>query len=281
MARLFVAIYVGVNLGLSAYSLSQGVPLADDWALWSAIPAALAEGRLYATDTVLPMVWSPVMGWVMSAVVLSLGFWPWAVLHVAVVGLLRDPLLIVLTLVSWAFWMDVASANTYIFVFVSGALAVGGSRLASLAYLLLCLLMPRPVQLPLAMWLLLKQPDLRLPFVFLAAVHAATVLLSGYAADWVGAMASYAANPVDIGPGHWIGAWWLLLGVPMAAVLLTKGHHGWAGLALSPYLLPQYLLMPLVELGHRTAKGERGGANRSLGGQESDDTNARGATNRG
>ena len=261
--RIGAAIYIGLNLGLAAYSLSHGVPLADDWALWSALPAAMDQGKLYATDTVLPMVWSPVMGWVMSAVVLGLGYWPWAALHVVVLALLRDPLLIVLALVSWAFWMDVASANTFVFVFVAGALAVGGSRIASLAYLALFLLMPRPVQIPLAIWLLMRRPSLRIPFALLAASHSLFVLMTGYAADWIGAMTSYAANPIDLGPGHWIGAWWLLLGVPVAALFMLKGHHGWAGLSLSPYLLPQYLLMPLVELGHRTDRRAADG-NRSL-----------------
>lgn len=249
--RVAVAGYIGLNIGMSVYSLGHGVPLAADWALWSALPEAIERGTPYMTGTALPMVWSPLMGWVMSAVVLYIGFWPWAALHLAVVGLLRDPLLIVMTIASWGFWMDLAGANTFVFVFVAGALAFAGNRPAAYAYLGLCLLMPRPVQLPLAVWLLVTKPHTRIPFFALFVVHALIVMATGYADDWLMAVVRYGSDPADIGPGHWTGLWWLAIGVPLGVLLTLRGRLGWAGVAVTPYLLPQYLLMPLIELRRR------------------------------
>lgn len=249
LGQVALVVYLGLSIGLSVYSLSNGLPFNPDWALWTAVPDALERNALYRADAPVPFVWSPVMGWVMAAVVLYVGFWPWAGLHLAAVTLLRDPALILLTLGTWGFWLDLGGGNTFIFVFVAAVLALRGSRAAAYVYLALLMLMPRPVQLPLAAWLLVRMPWTRLPFVAMALIHAIVVLASGYAADWIGAMFTFAPgqHPYDLGPGRWLGPLWLL-GLPLAGWLLLKGRVGWAGLAASPYLLPQYLLMPLLDL---------------------------------
>jgi hypothetical protein len=239
-----IAVYVGL-LGM-AYRTWPAYETSPDWALWRALPDALASGTLYDTATEAPFVWSPVAAWVM-AIVPSM-FWPWLILHFVAILFLRDWRMIALVLLSWGFWTSTASGHPFIFIFVAGALALRGSRLAGLAYLALTLLMPRPVQIPLALWLLWTTPTLRWPFVGMFAAHAVVVLLTGYAWDWVGTVVSHAVPTGNWGPSAVIGLWWLAIGLPLGIWLGWRGHVGFAGLAVSPYWLPEYLMMSLLDL---------------------------------
>jgi hypothetical protein len=78
------------------------------------------------------------------------------------------------------------------------------------------------------------------------------VLLSGYAGAWVGAAASYGPELLRIpwtwGPTYLVGNLWFVVGVPLAALLAWRGYLGFAGLAISPYVLPQYWLFPLIDV---------------------------------
>jgi hypothetical protein len=249
---VWMSLYAALNLGLALYFVRFTEH--GDWALWASLPAALADGDLYRHDPTLPLpfVWSPVAGWLMAAITF-MGYPAWAVLHAAAIFLLPDRRLILLTFLSWPFWHDVAEGNTMTFVFVAGALALRGSRRSSVAYLALCLLIPRPIQAPLAIWLLWKEPSTRLPFIGLFGIHAVAVIASGYAADWVSAMTSYGIEgPAlaihSIGPPRWFGSAWLLIGIPLGLWLTMRGRLGLAGLSVSPYWLPIYLLVGLWEV---------------------------------
>jgi hypothetical protein len=156
---------------------------------------------------------------------------------------------VALTLSSWGFWSDVGTGNAFAFSFVAGVFALRGSRVGGLAYLALLMLVPRPVLLPLAVWLLWQNPSLRWPAAGIFVIHAVAVLATGYADDWMSAASSYAGAPeYDIGPTAWFGQWWLLIGIPLGVILTLRGFVGWAGLAVTPYLLPQFLLTPLWDL---------------------------------
>ena len=234
---------INVALVLVSYPLDGG----PDWDLWSALADSIARGAMYDTRTEAPFVWSPVAGWFMSLVPTLIGYWPWYALHIGVVFLMRDWRLIAITLVTAGIWIDAAMGNTFTFIFVAGVLAYRGSRPAALVYLALLLLIPRPLQLPLAAWLLWKMPAVRLPFVGMAVVHTLAVLASGYAFDWIGALSAQQANG-NFGPTALFGVWWFIVGIPLATWLTLKGHVGFAGLAASPYLLGVYWLMPAIEL---------------------------------
>lgn len=235
------ALYVAVNLSLTVILVRP--LMGPDWGFWQ----MLSEGNPYRHDPII-WAWSPVALPFMEAI-LVIGYPAWAALHVVVVFLLRDRLLILLTLTSWAFWTDVAVGNTFAFVFVAGALALRGNRWSVIASFALVLLMPRPVQFPLVAWLIWQQRHLWGWFAGLFALHAVAVVLSGYAFDWASTMLAYGIEPeYDIGPTAWFGTAWLIVGIPLAAVLAWRGHVGWAGLAMTTYLLPQYLLMPLLEV---------------------------------
>jgi len=136
-------------------------------------------------------------------------------------------------------------------VFVSGAVALTGSRWGGLIYLALCILMPRPVQAPLAVWLLWKQPGLRWPFVGMILVTLGVSLWSGYLDDWLRVMLTLGgANNehfANLSPTKILGSAWLIVGIPLAAWLTWKGRVGLAGMAMTPYALPGYLLVLLWE----------------------------------
>ncbi len=245
---MLLASYVGVNLALLPLKINLGPDVGEDWQMLRQLPTAVAAGTVYEIDHAgIGFVWSPVAAWIMAGAAL-LGYWAWAAIHVAAILLLRQPLLIGLALVSYAFWFDVAQGNTVTFVFVAGVLAIGGSRGASLAYFALLVLMPRPLMVPLAVWLLWKDHSLWRPFAAIFVVHAALVVASGDIVPWVASMLNHELAPgITVGPTAWVGRAWLLAGVPLAW-LAWRGHLGWASLAVSPYVTPQYLLFLLWEL---------------------------------
>jgi hypothetical protein len=242
-----LGVYVGlIGMVYRTWPIYERSP---DWRLWNALPDALAAGHLYVTATEAPFIWSPVAAWFMQLVPSI--YWPWLLAHVAVVFLLRDWRLIVLVFLSWGFWSSTASGAPFAFVFVAGALGLRGSRPAALIYIALCLLMPRPVQLPLMLWLLWKQPEVRWPAIIVFATHAIVVWSTGYADDWIGALVSRAQDggvTGDFGPTALIGAWWLVIGLPLGAWLFRRGYVGLAGLAISPYWLPEYLMLALLDI---------------------------------
>jgi hypothetical protein len=229
-----------------------------DWQLWSALPAAVANGTIYDLDTPVVFVWSPVAAWIMAGVAL-VGYWPWVIAHFAAVLLVRTPLLVGLLLVSYGVWFDAAQGNTITFVLVAAILALRGGRTTRLVYLGLLLLIPRPLMVPLAIWLLWHDRSLWRPFAAIFVIHAAFVVASGYALPWIEAMlAADIAPGVTIGPTAWFGKWWLLAGVPLGAWLAWRRHFGWAGVAVSPYITPQYVIWPLLELAGTPASGQFG-----------------------
>lgn len=247
LSRLALAAWVGISIGLILYEKRLG-PQNDDWQLWVAVAEALERGEsIYQTDTKVPWVWSPVLAPIMAGVVL-LGYWPWLALHVGALLLLRSPTMIGLVLISWPFWSDVAGGNVFTFVFVAAALAVRGSRPAALAHLLLFFMMPRIVQLPIAAWSIWTMPTIRLPAAVLLIIHTAVVAASGMGAEWVGAMAAHASPAQNLGPSYFVGLWWLAIGIPAGLWFWRRGWTGTAGLMLNTYLLPQYMLLPLIDL---------------------------------
>ena len=234
--HIAVALYVGVNLGLVLYSIGRSGERLD-WHFFADVNPA----RPYDTPG---FVWSPLLAWFMAGV-LAVGYWPWFAAHFAVLGLLRDWRLLALAGISWMLWVDAIAGNTFVFVFVAAVLACRGSRYGTWSYLVFCLLMPRPVQLPLLIWILWKRSEYRLGFAALATAHTALVLALGFAGPWLGNLAAQTSN-FNVGPAAFIGVGWLVVGVPLGAWLTWKGHVGWAGLAVSPYVLPAYWLMALL-----------------------------------
>ena len=227
------------------------------WALWLAIAAVASANALLVIRVVtggtpadwlnLTTVsgdpfsnpqwrWSPVAAWMTPSLTL-IGLAAWRVLHFAALFLLRDVRLALLLVVSYPFWFDVVAGNLLAFVAVAGVLAVRGNRAATVATYALALLMPRPLVLPLVVYLAASQPWSRRWLLGLLLAHALLVLLSGLSPEWAArliASGSEIGHPENIGASRWIGDWWLLLGIPLSIWLLRIGRPGLSGLALSP-----------------------------------------------
>ena len=251
------AMYALVTLVLVAYTARNLVPYGD-WNVWQQVPNRLAEHRLYDhSDPSYTWAWSPLAAWLMAVVVLPMGAWVWGALHLAGLALLRDWRLIAFVGLSYPFWLDTLMANTFAFCALTGYAAWRGSRWAAIGYIILLVLMPRPVQVPLAVLLLWRDRSLWLPFAGVAALTVVTTLGSGYASDWLRVLVDigiqYPSQEFNFSPTRILGPIWLVLGLPLAVWLTVSKRPGWAGLAMTPYLVPQYLLILLLEL--RTSVG--------------------------
>ena len=195
--------------------------------------------------------WSPLAAW-LGVPLLGLPYWAWVGAHVLGLLALLDPVLILIGLLAWPFWQDAGLGNVMTFVVLAAYWALRGNRVATWAYLAMCVLMPRPLVVPVLVWLLWQRPALRLGFITLAVASIVGALLTGYGFEWlsvlIGKSGADIANPYQVGPSVLIGAAWIPIGVLLAAILTWKGRLGFAGLAASPYWLPYYLLMGLLEV---------------------------------
>lgn len=225
------------------------VPAGNDWRIMERAVLNLSTNP-YESGT---YVYTPLLTHLFAWTLLPLGLWVTMAAHLAVLPLLRGPLLIAVVLATPAFWMTVALGNVFWFGIVFGLLALRGSRWAMIATVLMFVLLPRPIMLPLVAWLVWKEPVARLPALAIAAAAVVLNLATGYADEWFTAALSFSADPRfrdawDWGPTHALGSWWLIVGVPLAAWLTYRGQVGWAGLAMSPYLVPPAFLVLLFEL---------------------------------
>jgi hypothetical protein len=246
-AILWVVAYGLLNLGLLL--IFRPAPNADWAGTWWWVATDPWSHHYRYSPAFLPVV----------HLVVAIGPWGWAALHAAAIATLLRLGLPVLTLfaLSAFVWHDVIAGNFFTFGLVAGAFAISGSRTGALAFLALTLVMPRPVQLPLALWLLCHRPDVRVPFAVMFTIHAVLVLLTGEGAVWAEVLigsSSQVAAAYTIGPGAIIGSGWLLVGVPLGAALWLRNQPALAGLAVAPYLLPQYLGMALLAVVPRLAE---------------------------
>lgn len=235
-----------------------GFFLADvgyDWLIYREAGRRVFEGGLYDWSGAYTWSYSPLLAYAF-VVAGPIGFLGWSILHGAALLALRPRVLALLTALLWPFWVDVYNGNTMTFVLVAGAGALQARAWGTWAYLLLCLLMPRPVMLPLLAWILWRQPEWRFRFATLAVVSGIAVLATGYAESWLRVLfqvgTAVAASDRAIGPSLLLGPWWLAIGAVLAIVLTLAGRVGLASLAASPYWLPQYLLMLVLEAVPRT-----------------------------
>jgi hypothetical protein len=224
-----------------------------DWSNFVEAAERFGTGSLYDQESPYAFRWSPVAAWLLGFVTL-MPLWLWQVLHLVALPLLRPWLLAVAVLVSYPFWFDVQTGNLMTFVAVAGFLALRGSRAATALFLILAVLVPRPLMLPLAVWLLWQRPGARLPFLAFFVAHGLLVAWLGYAQDWFAALTDVNAelvNAYNFGPSRFIGAWWIPIGLALATWLTWRGYLGLASLAISPYWLPYYFLILLLESARR------------------------------
>ena len=254
---VLIAVAAGLLLTVSLYLSARSIGFivggtqAVDWVQYVEASRRLGGGDLYAVTDTYAYRYSPLLAPVFGLLA-PLGTFAWQALHVvAAVALPSWPLRLA-TLISWPFWYDVQTGNVMVFILLAAAWALTGNRLATGAYFLLAILIPRPLMLPVAAWLLWKRPEWRLPFAAALAAHALAVLATGWGPEWIGTIIAAgrdAGLPSNVGPSRFIGTLpWLVIGLPLAAWLTRRGRVGFASIAASPYWLPYYLIMPLLEL---------------------------------
>ena len=182
----------------------------------------------------------------------SVGLVAWRVAHFVALALLPSRRLALLLLVSYPFWFDVVTGNLMVFVLLAAAWAYRGNGWATAVYLALCVLLPRPIMVPLLAWILWQRPAWRLPFVGMALIGVLTAIPTGYLPTWIGSLlqsgTNEIANDFNLSPSRFLGPAWLIIGLPLAAWLTFRGRLGWASMAISPYLLPYYVQMLGLEL---------------------------------
>ena len=222
---------------------------AFDWENFIHAAARLEAGALYEFDYPYAYRWSPVAAWILGFVTV-MPVWLWQVLHLAALPLLRPWWLAAACLVSYPLWFDIQTGNIMIFVAVAALWAARGNAPATGLFLALTLLIPRPLMLPLAAWLLWQRPAWRVPFVLLFIGHTVVVVMSGYGPDWLSALLTVGpelTSEFNFGPSAFIGQAWVPIGAILAVWLTVRGRLGLAGMAASPYWLPYYFLMLLLE----------------------------------
>lgn len=242
-----------VGLGVVGLVFLQG-GVGADWVIFTEAGERVLSGGLYdAEPWGYNYIYSPLLAY---AWIVPLPLWAWLALHF--LPLLTLPRHVaVLTLVSFPFWLDLYNAGVMVFLVVAAWHALNGSRTGTAVFLALCLLAPRPPFVPVLLWLLWKRPEWRLPFIGMLGVYGVALLASGWAFEWIGALLSgpgFTGADRDFGPTRIIGYAWLIVGIPLAAWLTYRGRVGWAGLAVSPYVTPQYAMVLLLEVRRRAAR---------------------------
>jgi hypothetical protein len=221
-----------------------------DWNIYVEAGNRVGTGNLFSWSGTYAWSYSPVLAYV-ARLIAPIGFGAWCLMHLLALLWLPSRRLAFATLILWPFWADVHSGYVMTFVLVAALSAHRLSRSGIAAYFILCLLMPRPLMLPLLVWLLWTNRESRAPFLTLVALNFVLVLAMGQLFVWArvlsGVGSAVAASSEDIGPSAIIGPWWTAVGALIAVFLTWKGRLGWASLAASPYWLPQYLLMLLLD----------------------------------
>jgi hypothetical protein len=256
IAALILALALA-NVWFTSWTIAELIvyPTPVDWVVLTTAAHRIAEGvnpyGFAIGDGSLR--WSPVVAWLFVPLA-PLGPVIWRFMHLAVLPLLPRRVALI-ALVSWPFWFDFATGNVMTFVFVAAFLALRGSRAAEIVTLALTILVPRPLMLPIAAWLIWKRRELWRWAVALFVAHLILLLGTGWTGEWLTRLTEVAPAqigiPFDVGPARVIGTWWIPVGALLAVFLTWRGRIGWASLVANPYWLPYYLFMPMLELGTR------------------------------
>jgi hypothetical protein len=242
----------GVSIALSVESIITWANPAD-WQNLARAGQLAGSAQLYEGLVIGPFRWHPMAAYLLVPLA-AIGPFVWAGLHVAAAFAFGNPRITALLLIALPFWHDALSGNVIIFVVLVAWWALRGSQLATGAYLILCLLMPRPLMAPVAIWLLWQRPEWRLPFAGMVGLSVGLAWWSGLGDDWLRVLISSpgeVGHHLNIAPSHWFGTAWLIVEWPLAAWLTYRGRLGLASLAGSPYLFPYYLLFGVLELRRR------------------------------
>jgi hypothetical protein len=261
VSRIGLAVVLAANAVLMIYAwqgLLFGPTPPPDWQGLVLAAERVARGMDPFVAQELAYRWSPLAAWVMIPFAAS-GLLVWQVLHLAVLALLPRRLILA-SLACFALWVDVAMGNVIVFGFVLAYLALTGRRSGVFAFTIFALLVPRPLYIPILLWLWLRQPDSRGLMFGTAIALAVLTLATGYASSWIDVLASSGSditNATNVAPSRLIGYAWVPFGILGAAWAFRRGWIGLACVLASPYWLPYYFLMGLLDLREREPASPR------------------------
>lgn len=220
---------------------------------------AWSGGDPYAVETCKGCAYrySPLFAYLFAPIA-ALGVTVWTGLHLAAIFALPFRIARIVPFL-WPFWWDVGVGSNVFFVVVLIYYAMSGRRWAIVATLATALLIPRPLMVPVVAWLLWHHRSARLPFAVAALATLAFAYGTGHLLRWMEVLTSSGSElgvPYNVGPSAIIGVAWVPIGIALAVWLTLRGRVGWASLVMSPYWLPYYLMMPMIDL-RRVPRPER------------------------
>ena len=248
-----------VSLWLSAWTVIQWWGHPTDWLIMERAARLAGSAELYNTAGSATFVWSPVAAYPLILLA-PLGYGLFTALHFALALAFPTWPLRIAVLLSWPFWTDVAAGNILTLIFLVTVYALRGHHWAIGTWFALALLIPRPLLVPIGLYLLWTHREWWWPFAAMFVGHALLVWWTGLGPEWIGTLLAVGSElqeaPENIGPSRFVGYWWLVIGLPLAGWLAWKGRLGWAGLALSPYVWSYYLfwILPWVNQPMRSSE---------------------------
>ena len=150
---------------LTNWTMLHGGPGAD-WLNFTQAGDRVVSGGLYASSGTYAYRYSPLLAYLFSAIGL-IGPWAWRGLHLLAALAMPGRWLKVAVLLSWPFWFDVEAGNLVVFTLLLAAWALRGRAWAISGFLVMSLLIPRPLMLPVLAWLLWRHREWWLPFAAL------------------------------------------------------------------------------------------------------------------
>jgi hypothetical protein len=247
-----IGFLAAVNVFMASLQIAEILLGSDalDWQTYVLAGERFWTGTLYEqAESWYGWRYSPLAAFPFVALA-PLGETVWRVLLLA--SLLALPRrLIFLALASYPLWFAIHAGSLMVLVAVAAFWALRGRWWAVGAFLVLALLIPRPLMVPIVIWILWKEPRWRIPFGVLFLVHLGLVVASGYLDDWVQALISTGGEEIgsvfNVAPSAIIGPAWLLLAIPLALWAFRARRPALAGLLIQPYWLPYYLLILLAD----------------------------------
>ena len=255
-----MTVFAMVNFASVADSLRlllSGAPVYD-WVVFQEAVDRIGTGTMYEWGDGYRHRYPPLFAHAIAPFV-AMGLTVWRLLHFAALLLLPWRLALIV-MVTFPFWYDVAHAGPMTFALVLAFLALRGSRIAFFAFLLMALLMPRPLMVPVIAWMLWKHPGWRWPVVGVAAVYVVLTLATGELLPFLAALPGSSdafAYPSNWGPTRFIGWAGVPVSLALGAWLTWNGRLGLASVAISPYIVPYYWIMLLLEMPRRLVDAPR------------------------
>jgi hypothetical protein len=273
LLAMLLALVFSINLVWVMVIIGDFDESAADWELIAEAGRRALQGEnpYLAGDVVGAYRYAPLYA-LLAGLAAPLGVLPWRVLSAASLLLLPRRLGLIAA-ISFPFWYDLQVGNITTLMAVLAFLSVQGKGWAQVAYLTISVLIPRPLMLPVALWILWHRRLWWPWFIGAAALYAAASWATGWVDEWFSVLSSVSAGlegKTFLGWQRLVGSWWWVIALPLAGALMWRGRMGLASIAISPHIVPYYWLFLLVEeratpwarLGTEGSRRDAGGQSR-------------------